>query len=144
MTTYSAHVHREGKFWAIDVPGVGFTQAVRLTNVDAVAREMISLVTDEPEDQIDLNTDIVVPADAASHIEQARLLREEAERAQSGAAVESARSAAALKADGLTLREIGLVLRVSHQRAQQLLDTISDKGTNGPQLTRTDKRHHSE
>lgn len=119
-STYNVHVHREGKFWAIDVPGVGFTQAVRLTEVEATARDMIALTAEVEEDAFDLSVDIVVPDNAKDHIEQARTLHAEAARIQAQAALESARSAAALKEDGLTYREIGLVLDVSHQRAQQL------------------------
>lgn len=119
-STYDVHVHREGKFWAIDVPGVGFTQATRLTAVEETARDMIALTTEVDEDSFELNVDIVVPSNAKDHIQQARLLHEQAARIQAEAALESARSAAVLKQDGLTYREIGLVLEVSHQRAQQL------------------------
>ncbi|PZE24650.1 hypothetical protein [Curtobacterium sp. MCLR17_042] len=119
-TTYDVHVHREGKFWAIDVPGVGFTQATRLTEVEETARDMVALTTEVEEDSFDLAVDIVIPSNAKEHVKQARALREEAARIQAKAALESALSAAVLKEDGLTYREIGLVLEVSHQRAQQL------------------------
>ncbi|QKS17330.1 hypothetical protein HUN59_14915 [Curtobacterium sp. Csp2] len=119
-STYDVHVHREGKFWAIDVPGIGFTQATRLTSVEETARDMVAMVKDVDEASFDLNVEIVVPHNADDHVKQARALRAEAARIQAQAALESARSAAALKQDGLTYREIGLVLDVSHQRAQQL------------------------
>lgn len=119
-TTYKAHVHREGKFWAIDVPEVGYTQAARLTQVEDIAREMIALTTEVPEDSFAVHLEIEVPTNARDLLAHARALRAEAERAQAAATAESARSAAVLKEDGLTFREIGLVLEVSHQRAQQL------------------------
>lgn len=128
--TYDVHVHREGKFWAIDVPGIGFTQATRLTSVEETARDMIALTAEIDEGAFDLNVDIVVPSNAEDHVKQAHALRAEAARIQAEAALESARSAAVLKQDGLTYREIGLVLEVSHQRAQQLASAaLSDVRT---------------
>ena len=102
--TYDVHVHREGKFWAIDVPGIGFTQASRLTAVEETAREAVALTAEVDEDTFDLNIDIVVPDDANDHVKQARALRAEAARVQAQAAFESALSAAVLKRDGRGLR----------------------------------------
>ncbi|MBT2502964.1 hypothetical protein [Curtobacterium sp. ISL-83] len=119
-STYDVHVHREGKFWAIDVPGVGYSQATRLTSVEETARDMIAATKEVAEDSFDVSVDIVIPSTVKDHINQARELHAQAARIQAQAAFESAQSAAVLKQDGLTYREIGLVLEVSHQRAQQL------------------------
>jgi hypothetical protein len=56
-----------------------------------------------------------------AHVRTAARLREEAHRANREAAAESRAAARVLREAGLSVRDVGTVLGVSHQRAHQLL-----------------------
>lgn len=53
--SYEVQVHREGEYWAIDVPGVGHTQALDRAEVEATARDMIAAATEVDERSFALN-----------------------------------------------------------------------------------------
>jgi hypothetical protein len=115
-------VRRDGRFWYIDIPELGgATQARSLTEIDEMARDYIAESTDAAADSFDVQIRVELPADAAAHWAASRALFREAAEAQARAAEESRAAARALKADGLTVREIGRALDMSHQRAQQLV-----------------------
>ena len=58
---------RDGRWWLVRVPEVpaAFTQARRPDQVEAMAREVIALLLDVPEDAFDLRLEPVVPAEIA-------------------------------------------------------------------------------
>lgn len=119
---YEVTVRRDGRFWYIEIPAVdGATQARNLGEVDEMARDYISSLTDIPQERIEVAVTIELPADVQAHLAAASALREEEAHARARAAEESRAAARALKAQGLTVREVGAALGVSHQRAQQLI-----------------------
>ena len=118
---YDVTVRRDGRFWYVEIPALdGATQARKLSEVDEMAKDYITGVTGTPANQIEIAVAIELPADVQAHIAAATALREEEAHARSRAAEESRAAARALKAQGLTVREVGAALGVSHQRAQQL------------------------
>lgn len=119
---YEVTVRRDGRFWYIEIPALdGATQARNLGEVDEMARDYISSVTEIPEERIEVAVTIELPADVQAHLAAASALREEEAHARARAAEESRAAARALKSQGLTVREVGAALGVSHQRAQQLI-----------------------
>jgi len=64
---------------------------------------------------------VVLPTKAEQHLKKSAELRNEAARAQTRAAQEARTAARELAATGMTLRDIGAALGISHQRAQQLI-----------------------
>jgi thioesterase domain-containing protein len=104
--------------WIDDVPR---TQARREREIEMMARDWLSLMHDRDADSFELDIEITMPEAARTHLERARVLREESERARVEAAQETAAAALVLHESGLTVREIGPLLHVSHQRAQQLV-----------------------
>ncbi len=116
-----------GRFWHIEVSGIdGATQARNAKDVDSMARDFISLHSGEEASRIKLNLGIRLPKNVSEALARAEILRSEAETARRAAAKESQLAAQLLKEDGLTVRDIGLALGLSFQRAQQLLKgTIS-------------------
>jgi len=119
---YDVTVRRDGRFWYIDIPALdGATQVRKLSEVDEMAKDYITGVTGTPASQIELAVTIELPADVQAHLAAASALREEEAHARSRAAEESRAAARALKSQGLTVREVGAALGVSHQRAQQLI-----------------------
>jgi DNA-binding NarL/FixJ family response regulator len=84
-------------------------------------RDRVAVMTGiEPQD-VDFTIELQLPAGARAHVERAEALRDEAARAQREAADEWRAAAVELSGEGLTVREIGKALNISHQRAQQLV-----------------------
>ena len=97
------------------------TQAKRQRDIEPMARDWLAALHERDPQSFELEVEVVVPASAREHLDRARALREAAERARSEATRETAAAALALHEAGLTVREIGPLLEVSHQRAQQLV-----------------------
>lgn len=121
MAKYRVNASRDGKFWFLHVIELDrYTQARNLAEVDEMARDLVHIVTGEPEDDIDLIVEIEIP----EHVRQARAeaerLRKVAEESNAQAAEKSREAARLLRAEGVTVRELGTILGISYQRAQQL------------------------
>lgn len=128
MTTYTAIAERGERYWSVRIPGLGNhpeeglpTQARSLAEVEPMARDLIALWLEVPEDSFGVEVSVVLPSAAQHHLELARKLAEEAAIAQADAARERRAAAQVLKDAGLTVRDIGAALGVSFQRAQQLV-----------------------
>lgn len=123
-TTYNATATREGKWWMIRIPEIdGLTQARRLEHAEREAREYIAVTTDVPIDDVKVAVTVtkVGELDIAAENEAVIAARLQASAAERAATDRAARLAHDLSANHLTVREIGAVMGVSHQRAQQLL-----------------------
>jgi hypothetical protein len=86
-----------------------------------MARDLIAVMEQVDPQSFELKPDIVFPSVAYAHWTRAAKLREESARAQTEAAEEARTAALALADLGLTVRDIGAMLGVSHQRAAQLI-----------------------
>lgn len=123
-TTYSATATREGKWWMIRIPEIdGLTQARKLDQAAGEARDYIAASQGIPVEDVAVTIAVeqvggldIVAENAA--IADARYQASVAER---DATDRAARLAKNLAANELSVREIGVVMGVSHQRAQQLL-----------------------
>jgi hypothetical protein len=124
MNTYTVRVNREGKWWMVRVPDLGaITQARRLGEVEEMARSLIAITLDVPEDSFGLRVELEAIEDVrvterldALHAEQ-----EQAEALQHKVRQDTRALACDLAGRGVTVRDIGTVLGVSFQRAQQLI-----------------------
>lgn len=122
VSTYTVNVRRGDTYWIVEVPEVRrVTQARHLREVDAMASDLISIMTEQEPDLFDLDVHIDIPDDVRRHLDCATKLREDARGAQAEAAEEVRVAARILRDSGLALRDIGTVLGVSHQRADQLV-----------------------
>ena len=129
MTADEAHGYRvravrSGTWWAMtipELPGV-FSQARRLDQVEAMAREAIAMMLDVGTDQIgQIEVEIVTPAPAAALIGTMHDALDTAREATETAASARREAAKALRADGLPMRDVGRLLGLSHQRVSQIL-----------------------
>lgn len=68
-TTYTVTAARDGRWWTVAVPGVGVTQARRLSRVTAEARDLISVSLGLPGDDFELVISMEVD-DARQRFEQ--------------------------------------------------------------------------
>jgi hypothetical protein len=128
MKTYTAIASPDERWWFIRIPGLGNnpdeglpTQARRLSDVEPMARDLIAVYLDVPEDSFDVEVKVELPDGVRHHLELAAKYAEDAAHAQAAAAGERRAAARELKAGGLTVRDIGAALGISHQRAQQLV-----------------------
>jgi hypothetical protein len=126
MTTYEVHVTREGDHWLADVPSLEGTQtyASNLTALDRYVREIIVLAADLPASA---TTGLVLEwtYDVGDQlVQQANALRaERAELAAKEKELEQATRELATKLThdlGLSVRDAGPLLGISHQRVSQL------------------------
>lgn len=123
---YHAKAYRLGDKWQVEVDGFpGLLLANRVEGVERVARDHIAKALVCPRDHVTVQVDVMLPEVVKTHIAKAEQSRALAKHAQSIAAKESRMAVLALREAGLTVREIGRALGISHQRAQQLLETAA-------------------
>jgi predicted RNase H-like HicB family nuclease len=118
MLEYAVKCTRTGNWWAIsvpDLPGV-FSQARRLDQVEATARDAIALFLDVSPKSFGVAIQPEVPGEV-TRARRARAKLVEAEQSAERATVEAAR---ALVAKGYTVRDAGKLLGISPQRVSQL------------------------
>jgi hypothetical protein len=97
------------------------TQVPRLTRVEPMVREAVALLLEVPPDSFDIEVDIRLPGSVRELIDRTAELRHEAQLAAEAVTRAAADAARALLDLGLTMREAGQVLGLSHQRVLQLV-----------------------
>jgi predicted RNase H-like HicB family nuclease len=135
-TTYTASAERCGKWWAVRVPDVpgAITQGRNLKEAAEMAREAVALVLDLPEDQVEIDLVPKLPTATVAALEDfqtRRAARESAEEAERAAQEAAAR--ALVTEAGLSVRDAGVILGISHQRVAQLAPTRMVKSSDGDQ-----------
>lgn len=126
MDTYTVRVAREGKWWMIRVPEIdGLTQARRLSEVDDMAKSLIAMTLDRPENSIDLRVELEAIEDihVTERLDAINTAEEAAEKALALAREDRRALARALARCNVPVRDIGTALHVSFQRAQQLVSS---------------------
>ena len=123
VKTHQAVATREGKrWWIVDVDGVGTTQARNLVEAREMARSLIAVMLDLPEDEIDVSVSVALDPQLQADVERARVAIIELESKQREVAAASRKAARDLvEGAGLTGRDAAVVLGVSPQRVSQLL-----------------------
>ena len=120
---YTAVCERAERWWAVrveELPGV-FTQVRRLDQAEAMARDAIAQLLGVPGTAFEVDVQPVVPADLRRLVAEARTARSRSEQASAAAATATRTAAEELVRRGLTLREAGVLLGLSHQRIAQLV-----------------------
>lgn len=122
--SYRVQATRSGDWWAITIPELpgAFSQCKRLDQVEAMAREVIALMLDiDPTDVDGVEVDVQLPDQLADDLAALRRSERLADDARQAAAHAQRRAAEQLRAAGLSVRDIGQLLGVSHQRVSQIL-----------------------
>lgn len=125
MRAYTVRVAREGKWWMIRVPDIdAITQARRLNEVEDMANSLIAVTTDTDPDTFELRVELEAVEDirVTERLDALHAERDELAKLQAKVQGDTRRLACDLAGKGLTVRDIGAVLGVSFQRAQQLID----------------------
>lgn len=123
MKTYSVNVRRSGAWWAIDVadlPGV-FSQARRLDQAKAMARDAIASFLDVPADSFEVTVRPELEKSVNDVVAHAQIAKGDAIAYQAKASAAQRKAVRELTARGYTTRDIGDLLEISHQRVAQLV-----------------------
>ena len=119
---YIVRVRRSGDSWAIVVPEISgvFSQARRLDKVEYMTRDAIALWFEVPEDSFDLDVQVEIPPKIREVVDAVDAARERSAAAQREESETLRAAADATLGSGLTMRDAGRLLGVSHQRIAQL------------------------
>jgi predicted RNase H-like HicB family nuclease len=121
---YEVVASRDGKWWALRVPelrGV-YSQVRRLDQAEDMARDAIAAFLDNNPESFGVSLTIHLPADVRAEVDNVIDLRAVIEEREREYAELSRRLAARLvEREGLSIRDAGRVLGVSHQRVAQLM-----------------------
>ncbi len=123
MKRYTAILERdESGSWLARIPSIRgcHTHGRTLEQARTRLREALGLWIDRPEDAV-IEEVIRLPADLRTAIKRSRRTRERAEREQENAQAQTRAAAEALVGKGVSLRDAGELLGLSHQRVQQLV-----------------------
>ncbi len=123
MTAYTATARRGSRRWVVQCdqfPGA-LTEVTRLEQAAQYLTEAIAFVAQVPEDSVQVSVVPVIADDIAAELARVEALRGQARAADKEAAGLHTDAARRLRSQGLSVRDIGSILGLSHQRAQQLI-----------------------
>ncbi|QGX08819.1 hypothetical protein EEW87_17595 (plasmid) [Janibacter melonis] len=118
----TAKVTRSGGWWAIEVPEVRgvFTQAKRLDQVAEIVADAVAVMKDVDPASVEVTIEPALSENTRVDISEAQRLSKAAEAAMSKASAQMRRAVAGALAEGLTVRDVGILLDLSPQRVSQL------------------------
>ena len=120
--TYRTIAERAGKCWTITVPEVPVhTQAKRLDQVEAMAADALALVFDVDPADVEIELEVVLDADGRAALDLAAEARQAADASAAAASAAAQNAARTLHEQGLPMRDVGLIMGLSHQRVHQLI-----------------------
>jgi predicted RNase H-like HicB family nuclease len=125
MKRYTAIFERdESGLWLARIPSIPgcHTYGRTLEQARTRLREALGLWIDHPEHAV-IEEAIRLSADLRTAIQRSRRTRERAERERENAQEQTRAAAEALVDDGVSLRDAGELLGLSHQRVQQLVQS---------------------
>lgn len=116
MASYTAMVAKGEEYWVIRVPEIGYaTQARTIKDLNTMTEDFISIMTEDKDIHIDYRYDL--PPEVAESLE----LKQQAAELEARAMATQGTAAKKLHEMGVSLRDIGYLLGISHQRAHQLV-----------------------
>jgi predicted RNase H-like HicB family nuclease len=121
-TIYEATVIREDGWWMVHVPAInGLTQARRLAEAELMARELVAVTQDVELDTVAAIVTEVDGVPVRAVVDAVAAERAEAARLEAEATAKVSTLARTLAERHVSMRDIGAVLGVSHQRVHQLV-----------------------
>jgi len=122
---YEVHVTgREGRWWAVEIPQLdGVTQAARLADVAAEARDYIAVTLDVPPSTVNVRVivdDTPHAQDVQARSDRILATRQQAEALEAAAIEDAQALVRELTRDGVPMRDIATLVGVSFQRVSQL------------------------
>lgn len=121
--TFNAVATREGKWWVVDVDGVGTTQGRTVREAEEMATDLIVAMRRVSPELFQVSIEFRLLGEDGEKVVEARLAQQAAIAAQKGAAAKIRAVLGAMLAAGLSKRDAAHVLGVSPQRVSQLSAT---------------------
>lgn len=119
--SYTVNVVRDEDAWHVHVVEIDRgTQARTVDEIDPMARDLIEIMTGETADTAELDVRIELPDGVRERLAEVQRQRDIEATARAASARALRDAALGLKGRSMSVREIGKVLGVSHQRASQL------------------------
>jgi hypothetical protein len=119
--TYRTIVRREGSWWIVTVEGIGVTQARRLEEVEDMARDLVASMEDVDPGTIDLDVEVRVNDEVDQLRAEIQRLAQEADQLARRAREGKAALMRRLHEAKLSVRDVGKLTGVSHQRVSQII-----------------------
>jgi predicted RNase H-like HicB family nuclease len=131
---YVVTATRTDDWWALEVPEVpgATSRARRLDQAEGAAREAIAVLLDVPADGFGVEVEPELEGPSGELLHVARLARERAELAQEEARTKTIAAVRTFAGQGMTVRDIGRLIGVSHQQAAKLLRREEHPGSLTP------------
>ena len=120
MKEFGAVATREGKWWIVEVDGVGATQGRTATEAQEMAEDLVTAMRELTPAEFKVDIAFRLPSGLALEFEDARRQQQLAEDAQRKAAAASRKLVQHVLAAGLSKRDAARVLGLSPQRISQL------------------------
>jgi len=123
MKTFTVTAQRGLRRWilqCVEHPGA-LSEVARLSEADGAIREAIAYVAGLPEDSFAITVVPSIDPSVTRHLEAAASLRQQSVSAAEQALSEMVQAVRTLASAGLSLRDIGTIVGLSHQRVDQLL-----------------------
>lgn len=118
MKTYTVRATREGKWWVLDVDGIGVTQSRTLAAAEEWARDLVLAMTGEADAQLDIEVTVKgADLDAAREAQQ-RMAAAERDQREAAAVIRGV--VRDLASAGVSQQDTADILHISRQRVQQL------------------------
>jgi CRP-like cAMP-binding protein len=119
MSAYTATATREGRWWVIDVDGVGVTQSRTLAEAHTWAQGRVEAVTGKAGADVIVTPS--VPDGTVDQVRDAQALMAHADAELRRAAEEIRDAARNMLQIGMSQQDAAIILGVSRQRVSQLL-----------------------
>jgi hypothetical protein len=120
VSTYNAVAHREGKWWVVEVDGVGSTQGRTAAEAQEMAEDLVTAMTEFRRGDFVVDVVYRLPGQLQVMVEEVRDMQHKAEEAQRTASAASRLLVKRVLAAGLSKRDAARVLGLSPQRISQL------------------------
>ena len=127
MKTYTIRCERdEARWWVATVPELpaAVTQARRLDQIESRVAEVVQMLTGKDRGDYTLAWDVKLPRTVSQAVARARKQREVALATEAAAAASTADAANLLMGAGLTTRDAGRLLGLTHQRIAQIVKRV--------------------
>jgi len=115
-------------WWAVTITlpdgSTQHTQARTLGKVEHMVKDLVSLLLEIEADGVHVDTRPVLPTGIEAALAAIGDAHNEAELAKAREVAARRNAAAAMRSRNLTLRDVGALMGVSHQRAAQLLQDV--------------------
>ena len=118
--TYRVTVSREDPWWVATVDGVGATEAKKVAELEDNVRDLIMVMRDLDLPDFHVIWDYDLPPAAVEALKDYQRSRSQHEAAERKYLEDAERAAKALDEARVSTREAAQLMRLSHQRVQQL------------------------